>query len=824
MYAPGPIAPDASPTSHCAPIWALHNVEHTARSTLYATCTARAPHSDLHETLWRIGSQPGWQAAAVARLLAPVRREPNPTRDLSRQLTTAMARAPRSKSVCRGLQQRLHDYMLHNGDGAAPPLSRRTLQEDDARCLGLDPRAFAETAIISAKVPADATISALVTSHLGSSLLEVSGTDLLDLEGKTLFVLPVPHGSAVSLSLGSRSLEVPRYWHGIATHDKTVWDDTSLSCATMSVHLDPNSLLLIDGIELARGANGTEVSRNVLLSTSEDHEAIVLTCEGDGICAPLLRRTLSAESLTGTSSVCNEVVMDARKGRGVGVILMPPPPSCSVDDTRNSWLYTDPLRMVQAWLDRNGLQSVDPDALAQFRGRLQTFQRDLDITMLTPREAERPREAARHAAQAFSDISQDIWSQGVESLLFVQVSCRADATGSALTHDVYMSLVSLPRQTSADRLGLFNFNVGYEHEVVGSPDEREKAIGVVLGRLFNRSSYGIVGPPGWQHGWGRRNAKYRVFATTGAVTTETETPGILVRRHSFSDRGSCGKISGPSFDIQHAHTTRGKFARVTFVRDYFRQISPSSPDGSTEIDLEGLGAGTYSIYAGTRRGQQFTPETAICVDSTPTHEGWVQIMGTVSTSLATEKIDMAGFTVLAGHLWALGRGRCRDGNRAVCWLPLGLGLGGGYSLQSSKTQLSEAPGWSDLKVTEDEVLLWQRHSLVLFPHIELRMRRPAADLWLRAGPMASIGVVDMRKIPVSFKEFRSYSPLLDPDLGWMAQFGVTAYTRTRVGITPTIALSMPDINPKRQERGSPYDNRSLSVSVGFGIAWKTGGR
>jgi hypothetical protein len=110
---------------------------------------------------------------------------------------------------------------------------------------------------------------------------------------------------------------------------------------------------------------------------------------------------------------------------------------------------------------------------------------------------------------------------------------------------------------------------------------------------------------------------------------------------------------------------------------------------------------------------------------------------------------------------------------------------------------------------------------VLFPYLELRLRKTAVDWWTRVGPTLSVGRVAAREVPEALEDLRRYRPLLDVDIGWMLAVGATLFLNSHVGMAPMITVAMPQLPVLAREQGTLYDNNSIALGLGLGLTWRT---
>lgn len=796
---------DSVAVSQCRSIWSMHSLSSGGRRRIFDVCAKRSEPTLTRDELWILGSQPGWQGAAIARLLASSSATAGEVGARQRALTAAIAAlSGRSSSACRDLTKRMDEYVTADeGETIAPPLTHRFLAAEAAGCLGPSTKDLSGSRILTARVSAETVVSVLVSSHASISLLRLDQSDFVVWRGQYVLFLPVPENSAVSMSADVPSLEFPRTWHGIATHDKSLWNGADrLSCISLSSSMDPETVLLLDGTEIEYTASAQKFERNILVP-EDDHELVAMRCKAGSECSILTTRRISNGALTGVDSVCRGIKLDAQANKDVGVIMLPLTSTCPSEATGERDPHARLMVYAREWLSRNGMNSVDLTSLAHY----QAYLKDLDQQLSKPDEAKEVSEShALHAGRALFAFGAQLWDQGLESLMFMQLACSSERSKP---YEVRASLVSLASfQDSRNDILVSPDGLAVRDAIVVIENTRESraAVHLALAKLFARSYHTLLGATSWRHGWDRQE---------GVITALYNDPerdrdasrALLMVSHRARNATECGRMKGLRID----EATRSRVQVLANEQDVM------AGEGRLRVPLRKITPGAHSIVLGSLESDgRIDVKSEICVASEPVPETWVQLTPAVGLPYDHRDERTAGLMAIIGHAWALRRRRCLAPFKVGCALPLGLGVAGGYLLEASRAL--RPPGWLDLAAsTQGKPLSWQKHSAILYPFVEFRMRRPRADWVSRVGPIFSVGRADTRGIPASYTEFRSYDPRVDFDVGVMLQTGASIVAWRNFGLAPMLLLAVSDLAYRNPESQSVYLNHNITIGAGIGF-------
>jgi len=207
-------------------------------------------------------------------------------------------------------------------------------------------------------------------------------------------------------------------------------------------------------------------------------------------------------------------------------------------------------------------------------------------------------------------------------------------------------------------------------------------------------------------------------------------------------------------------------------------------------------------------------QDAVCVSSTaPAVELWGQVLmggGPLAVAGNGSRLQLHVRPQL-GSTWYL---RSR-------WLGLGLGLGYGYTRYEGPRA-----DWTDLEVADQGPSAWQRHALLLAPHVEARSRstRLPVEFRARLHPTLDAALVDLHRVPADLMEFRRGEPSsvaldFDFDLNLDLILGVPAGPVQLEGIFMFSAMALDD--DFQRSGASVTEDANLLFGFGFGIS---GGR
>lgn len=775
----------------CTAAHALSGLTQAEQHRLVDVCRRNAPPpADLAPLLARVVARGEWEATALADLLAGGA----PHRDLGPAAAVAGLRAVHDAlrrdrlAACKPLHKALDAYFTARdaGDLPTPPFTADTI----GGCLGLAADDLAGLAFLT--IPADdPAATAFVAAAAGERVVLqwLVDADAVVHRGRRVFVVAVPRWSVVAVRLVAPSAPAPQQWHGFVTYHQTLWDSPpAASCLRMSVDLDADTTLLLDGEVLTRGR---PIAHRTVGVYPGAHTLVAVRCAGD-TCAVRFRETLPAVTTTG-DNLCQDVALDLHQRRSVALLQARAAPGC---DAALAWrageLATDHLRRNQQALGRTFRDLASFASITQALGALRDG--------LNPGAGQAVGAATgSDSLDLVASVAKEAWRQGIDELVTLELRCTG--TGAAAGYTLQATAISV--REAFDRplgpvagLDLKNLMRVQSLAFTGEP-QLPSTVASLVDHLFDLDYVRFrEGKIRFHY---RRPARLALVARGG-------TPGAAWSVDAFhapdpNDPTRCGTI-GPD-------------AAARQLPIEVEQRDDSGQDRELTVSLRARRPGPYLVQAGWARPG--APQDRVCVHfDVPAGELFATAIGVPDITLRTPLPELAArhFRVLVGHTWYLPRRP---------WLGLGIVGGWTYTRYASEYGI---PSWQDLTVdpaVSHAPLTWARHGVVLGPLLEFRSRSARIPLEFRGRLSAGVGfaIVDVRHL-TGFVEFAGSSRFgtsdlrLRPTLDVTAELGIGG-TVGPLAITPLLALGAVALNDMTRSKYAVSATGGAGLYIGFGF-------
>lgn len=810
----------AASESRCLGARALAGLAPEEQQRLSTLCTGHArPGLEDAPLLARIAARASWEAAALAELVdggAPhLDLQPDATASAATRLLAvrrglqALASRGITGTGCTGVRAALDDYYSDRDSGgvAAPPFTRDTLA--DGRCTPIDAIALADVQLLT--ISADATDALFVAAAAGDRVVLqwFTAEDAIVHKGRRVFAVAVPPWSVVSVRAIVRDSPVARSWNGFITRDQTLWDaPAEAGCLRLSVDLDEDTALLLDGRLLTRGQR---LSHRTIGVHAGDHELVALRCSARGECAVRFRENLPAGVRTSTQNLCQDVALDLHQPRSVALLRVSAAPGC---DAALAWQAgvsaADYLRRNEAI---TGRVFRDLASYATLTEALGTLRSSLNPAVGAAVGAE----TGADSLELVGTVAKEAWRQGIDELITLELRCSGENSGLSLEGNA-LSVREIFTRARGEVAGLDlkrllrvqSLRLGGEHQL-------ESTVGGVLDQLLGRSYLRIrEGAAAFPY---RETARLEL-AAFGDTTVEgrpTLTAHHLAELHGAAP-AVCRTLRGPderaAFATVEALTRNGEPAHLMRVTGGDEIGDPAHTDirsaSATQLTatLRAPRPGTYLVVGRWRdaRGRAGPVADATCIRfEVPDGELWGSVMFSPDLTTVTPIRDYRTrhLRAMLGYTWYLPRR----------WV--GVGVAGGYTY-TRYNSVAGLPSWQDFDVdpaVTRKSLQWHRHGLVIGPLVELRSRRATMPVELRARMSAGLGValVDVRNLVSD-----------DPDLANLPHFATPAsFGTSTLRVRPTVDATL--------ELGVGYHLGPLAVThvvtlgvVGFNDMFKAG--
>jgi hypothetical protein len=612
--------------------------------------------------------------------------------------------------------------------------------------------------------------------------------------GRRVFVVAVPRWSVVTVRAAAPSTR-PKLWHGFVTYHQTVWDSPpAASCLRLSVELDADTTLLLDGQVLTRGQR---IAHRTVGVHAGAHTLVAVRCAGDigGTCVTRFRETLPPIAASASENLCQDVALDLHQRRSVAILQARAAPGC---DAALAWhageLAAAHLRSTAADTGRTFSDLASFASIAQALGVL--------------RDGLNPSTGAAVGAATGSDsldivasVAKEAWRQGIDELVTLELRCTGPDLSLQATKISVREALDRPLGPVAG-LDLKNL-MRVESIAFAGEAQLPTTVASVVDRLFDRNYLRFrEGPTQFLY---RKPARIDALGSPGAADDAITADYT----HPVSSRERC------RFQ-QYAAARRGALqepeSRVRIPID--RASADGGPASSVPYSLtfRARRPGTYLVSASTKDAVA----DVRCVEFiVPPREVWGSVVAAPDIFLRTPMSRVAArhlrFTL--GHTW-------------YRWRPwFGLGAVASYTY-THYAGPDGVPAWQDLGVDPAEThrsLQWSRHAVVVGPLVEFRSRDARIPVEFRgrlsvSAGMAIVNVADL----VAFPDFAGSSRWgttdlrLRPTLDATVELGVSAFAGP-LAISPLVALGATALNDMSSGKWAISATGGAGFYTGFGI-------
>lgn len=740
----------------CLAVPAIVGLAPDQQRELGVLCGRRGrPQPEHAPLLARLAARASWEAAALAELVVGGA----PHLDLGGEASAAAALLAVRRGLaglgdrrlagagCKPLDAAIDAYFadVAEREVPVPPFAGATL--GDGRCVPLDAGALAQLHLLTIAVEPGQSLFVAAAAGERAVLQWFSADEAVVQRERRLFVVAVPAWSVVTVRAAHADTAAARSWSGFVTHDRTLWDGpTEFGCLRLSVDLDADTTLMIDGRVLSRGQR---LAHRTIGVQAGAHELVALRCAGKEQCVVRFRETLPAAVETGTQNLCQDVVLDLHQPRSVAIVRASAAPGC---DAALAWqanqLATEYLRSNEA---RTGRVFRDLASYATITSALGSLRDSLNPTAGGTVGGA----TGSDSLETVATVAKEAWRQGIDELVSLELRCGSDGTSLSLQG----SAISVREVFGRDRGEVAGLDLKQLLRVqtlrFRSEAQLESSVGGVLDQLLGRSYLRI-----------REGATAFPYRTRARVElaafgrTEVDGRPQLAAFHFAAEfrksPGECQALRGRDRQTALAAVDmrlRGAGAPVPVPVSIARRDSELTEHDAAALraasptQLEGSfaasGPGTYLVVARwvDAKGEPGPAIDATCVRfEVPERELWGSVMFAPDLTVLTPIRDYRAhlLRVQLGHTWY----------RPRRWI--GLGVAGGYTY-TRYASVAGLPSWQDFAVTGEQsvqALEWRRHGLVVGPLVEARTRRGSLPVELRARLSVSGGVaiVDVSKV------------------------------------------------------------------------------
>lgn len=755
----------------CVAVAGLVGLAPDQQAAMTTLCERRGrPQAEHAPLVARLAARASWEASALAELLAggaphvDIGGEAGATARLlaARRALAGLDERRLMSAGCKPLATAIAAYEsdLAERETPVPPFSATTLA--DGRCVPLAAQGLADVHLLTlAAEPGQALFVAAAAGE--RAVLQWFAPEEAIVRGeRRLFVVVVPAWSVVTVRASHSDAATARSWGGFVTHDRTVWDDPpEFGCLRLSVDLDADTTLLIDGKTLSRGQR---LAHRTVGVQAGPHELVALRCAAPGQCVVRFRETLPPAATTGTQNLCQDVALDLHQPRSVAIVRASAAPGC---DAAMAWqadlLAAEYLRSNEA---RTGRVFRDLASYATLTTALGSLRDSLNpATGATVGGA-----TGSDSLETVATVAKEAWRQGIDELVSLELRCGSDGTSLSLQG----SAISVREVFGRDRGEVAGLDLKQLLRVqtlrFRSQAQLESTVGGVLDQLLNRSYLRIRE--------GQRVFPYRSPARVelaafgqGEVDGKPELAAFYLGVRQGGAAPVCQALRRDhATALAGVDVLLGGQGALTSVRVAVTGSEPAlqahtSVEGHDEAALRAaaanqldgsftaIRAGDYLVVARwvDAQGKPGPAVDATCVRfEVPTRELWASVMFAPDLTMVTPIRDYRAhhLRALLGQTWYTRRP----------WL--GLGVAGGYAY-TRYASAAGLPSWQDFEVTGQQSvapLEWHRHALVVGPLVELRTRRASLPVEFRARVSAAVGlaIVDVHRV-TGFPDFATAS-------------------------------------------------------------------
>lgn len=819
-------AAGAPVVDRCVAAWAVSGLEAEEHARLAELCAlGAAPTSADRPLLTAMVTRGSWEAAILGELvrggaphldLGPDPDEGARLRRLREALRSTLAERGRLASpVCKDMRQSVRDYLADRaaGETPLPPFAAVTLAGE--RCLGLDATALGEVHFLT--IPADNVTGLLVAAGTADRVVLqwLAPEETLEVDGQRLFVVVVPRWSVVTVQARRQDAGAPATWNGFVTRDATIWDrQPDAGCLRVSVAIDPDTVLLLDGEPVTRGVS---LARRTLGVVAGEHEFVAVRC-GEHGCSVRFRETIAEAARTATRNLCEDIEIDLKQSGSIAVLGTSSAPGC---DQAIAWqvgvLASDYLRHAEPV---TGKQFRDLKAYASLTDSLAALK-----TSLNPGAGQTV--GARTGADSLDvigTVAKEAWRQGIDDLVRFELSCDVDGDDYTLAGSVIDVREVFTRERGLQGLDLQDL-LRVESVRVRGLVQLESAVSSVLDRLLGREFIRFrEGPPDILY---RQRARLEVLAYSREIPHRGGLPEVSAYLLNESVRAAPAVCQGlvRRFQAGALGSVAALLREPGRRRPVSVSVSRSEEHADTSTYAVNASANFYAPRPGTYLvlarwpGAGLTGRVvdATCVHfSVPDTELWGSVMfaPNLTTLNGVREYQATHLRVHLGKTWY----------RPVPWL--GFGVFGAYTF-SNIVDREGQPAWQDLRADQSKSrdrFQWYRHGVMLGPLVELRSRRATLPVEFRGRLSTGLGVavVDVKHIDEDFTDFRTPELLnandlrVAPVLDVILEIGV-GYHAGPVSVAHTLMAGALSVNDmwSGSHAGTALNGSSLVVGLGL---------
>ncbi|MGB1275070.1 MAG: hypothetical protein ACPG77_04915, partial [Nannocystaceae bacterium] len=462
-----------------------------------------APATDLQALTFRLVSFPDWRAATLAILLHRLGpsvsiHAPGTTPDMLPAIErveatinqrmvqqNALTAAKADTHPCHNLWLDMRDYFTDIAEGKtpAPPFASYSFGSND-RCLGLRDTDIGQVHLLTVRADDldSLFVSAGTTTH--AHLRWLNQGDFIEFEGHRVAVIAVPRGAPVTLRGQAKNQELPTVWHGIVTHDQTVWNKPfSFGCVSISARVGPKVTLLLDGHPIVSEASITQRIVNV---SPGDHEVSAIECydtnEGQS-CRVRFRETTRQSVRTTTRNLCEDIRLDLKQQDTVSLLGVTTQASCGGSTVWPGDIEDGTTLALRQREAATGRVFKDLAAYATLTGALGSLK-----SQLNPDEGKvAGATTGADGLELLGTAAKEAWRQGIDSLVSLDLRCINKESGET-QYSLGAKLVSVRDVFQRQRGDLEGINLDHfiRQETVSFDNETQlkNTINRVIDRLF----------------------------------------------------------------------------------------------------------------------------------------------------------------------------------------------------------------------------------------------------------------------------------------------------------------------------------------------------
>lgn len=829
--------PVAVSSPACDLAYSLVSLSPAQRRLMHASCErGPEPSAVTYAAMFRLVSSSGWHAGFIGTVLARHKMS-----TFSAWSDGRIGGEPSVAGVQQTLDDGMAEFSsgarcpdLRSSDALASFIEAIDVDEEPdtqpftsrfAACMGVPDAAMEGIRLLTVRLDGLDDVTVAMGSRHYVHARRIHSADALRLGGHRLAIVAVPNGAPVAVFANHENQELPVMWRGLVNRNTVVWAaPPRRSCLHLSAEITKGTQLFVDGVRQGDadpiavcpkkgGGDSRSIDRTIAVTLDRessglpDHEIAALTCEGG---EPIVRHLSTVEATVPSERLraagdCEEVHLDLGTPLHDRVAVLGVTKMQSCENTP-LWA-TDIQERVRHILSSDVAHASDRDyanfsAYAEASEALGALQ-----SRLGPRGG--TSEDTDDANTLLGSAAQEAWRQGIDTLLSFTVQCSPRGE----SEDGKPQWVYSIRATSIGVSGLFGR--GYygrgqldltefiDVQSVGFRDPRQQdaAVGVLLDRVFDVDTPRFMNPP--ESSYYRDEQVVRVGGYYPGKQVPPETLDIAFRAFnplSKNERRRDAAMSGPQGFVDPLKPGNPR----PQVCDALVHRGARTEDGLAKAagDYESLLAKERGASLQRGRGElDASADADAAVYEGPLklpRPGWylvvvkdgeevvdaVCVHSSLARRPALPRREIWGDISFSGRPLAFATNGSRLQFRlqpelGVTWYVRRGWLGGGLAIGYAFSDFGGTRGdWRDLDVSVQEQQRWQRHALLVGPHVEVRTRRGRSpiDLWARFSPMSDGGFLKLAGVDDELIEFRGGNAddvVLDLDLDLSLQLGVS---------------------------------------------------